>query len=328
MSVESSGRTGAAGAIDVHAHLLPRPLADRANRARIGERTTSAAPDSLIDLETRLRAMDAMGVERQVVSPWIELAPGGLEPRAGSAHLRRVNDALAQEVARAPDRLVGMAMVPQDDGEAAAVELDRSVTDLGMCGALLTTSGVGMSLASAALAPLWEQAEMRRALLLIHPYRSAESTRCQAEGIENLVGTPSEGTLAIAGLLRAGVLDRFPDLRLCAVHGGGALPILLERIEALWDLSADTGGARPTELIGKLYFDTLTHGERALRWLIETVGAERLMLGSDSPFATGDSDPRAPVARLTTLSAADRARILSGTAASLLAQVDRTSVRG
>ncbi|MEE6272120.1 amidohydrolase family protein [Georgenia wangjunii] len=309
---------------DVHAHIVPAALvtaqAGGQPRVRVGSRETPPVPRALADVGTRLAAMDRAGVDVQVVSPWVELQPAGLPPAEALAHVRRVNDALAEEVATAPGRLVAMGMLPLHDGEAAAAELERVVAALGMCGALLTTSGVGLDLADAALAPLWEAARRRRALLMLHPYRPVAADRTVPAGTGDLVGTPLESTVAVAGMLRAGVLEGGPDLRLCVVHGGGALPVLAGRLDALW--GADQPGRAPSSQLADLYFDTLTHDVRALGWLREFAGDDRLLLGSDFPFPTGDPDPVGRVDALAGLAPHARAAILGGTLERVLADVD------
>lgn len=321
MSEDASGSEFRSPVIDVHAHLLPPSLLTPDALPDLDLTTLPEPPMSLLDTERRLREMDAAGVDRQVVSPWIELAPDGLEPRAAVEHVRRVNDALAVEVGRHPNRLVGMAMLPQCGGDQAARELDRAVRELGMCGALLTTSGVGLSLADPGMEPLWTVAERLNGLLMPHPRRPVEAERTRHEYIGDLAGTPLEGTLAVLGLLRSGVLDRHPALRMCVVHGGGALPVLAGRIEALWALSGAAGGAPPAALLSRLYFDTLTHDDRALAFLAEVVGPDRLLLGTDYPFATGDPSAAERVIRWAGADLATRDGVLGGTLSDLLSEV-------
>lgn len=342
---------------DVHAHIVPSGLLGGAGAGEleepgagqpgkpgapggllVGDRRTPPVTGPLADLAARLAAMDDGGIDVQVVSPWIELQPAGMPAPAALEHVRRVNDALAADVGRAPDRLVGMGIVPQHDGAAAAAELERIVSELGMCGALVTTSGVGLDLADPALDPLWRAAERRRALVMVHPFQPVEAGRTRRAGIGDLVGTPLEGTVAVAAMLRAGVLDRHPGLRLCVVHGGGALPALAGRLDALWGLGApDAPGAGevragaprpPSDRLRALYYDTLTHDDRALRWLRELVGAGRLLLGSDFPFPTGEARPVARVETLTAGAPEERAAVLGGTLAALLADVDHGSGPG
>lgn len=306
--------------IDVHAHLVPKSLVGADRTVAVGEHATPPATGALVEIGERLRAMDAQGVQVQVVSPWIELAPRAMTQRVGIDHVRRVNDAMADAVSEAPDRLVPMALLPQADGEAAAKELERAVVELGMCGALVLTNGPQYPIEHPALEPMWEVAAHRRALILAHPFSPVEGDRASRAGVGNPVGTPLESTLAAAALLHSGVLERHESLRVCIVHGGGSLPMLVGRMEALWDLDAPAPGLRrPGDLAGRLFYDTLTFDEQALQWLSDRFGPDRLLLGSDFPFPTGEARP---VLRLRSALGDQAVAVTASTAARLLGEVD------
>ncbi len=322
---------------DLHAHVLPPSLlraetwsaragpvgvvdAARGVALRIGDRTLPPAPASLSDATQRLSAMDESGVDVQVVSPWMELTPVGLPPDQAVALVRTVNDALAAEVAAYPDRLVGMGMVSTADASAAAAELER-VVDAGMCGVILPTSLPGLELSDPGLEPLWRAANQRRALVMLHPFTPIAASRLGREGLGNLVGTPLESAVAVGALLRSGVLERHPDVRFCIVHGGGPLPALAGRMDALWSLEGGSPEvALPSTLLRRLYFDTLTHDDGALRWLAEFAGWDQLVLGSDFPFPTGDADPVGRALRAAP-GPQDRRAVLGGTLEALIADV-------
>lgn len=339
---DSPNRPAGAGVHDLHAHILPRALlrpgtwtetwpgddhpvalaeAETGATLRIGDRLLPPAPAGLTDPRQRLTAMDEAGIDVQVVSPWMELTPVGLPPDRAVAYVRTVNDALAQEVAERPERLVGMGMVPTVDGTAAAAELER-VVDLGMCGVILPTSTPGHELSDPGLEPLWQAAGRRRALVMLHPFLPVAAPRLRREGLGDLVGTPLESAVAVGALLRAGVLGRHPDVRFCVVHGGGPLPALAGRLDALWRATGGSPtGLRPSMLLRRLHFDTLTHDDAALRWLAEFAGWGRLVLGSDFPFPTGDSDPAARLRRVTTPGSLEERLVLGVTLAALIADV-------
>jgi len=332
---------------DFHAHAVPAALLSRdawsdpgiptevlhetdGVRLRIGDRVTPNVSRGLTDVGARLAAMDDGGVDVQVVSPWLELYPAGLAADVAEAHVRVVNDALSELVHEVPDRLAGMAMVPLADGARAAAELARAVDQLGMCGAILPTSVGPQELTDPGLEPLWAAAAVRHAILMLHPFAPLQPARLRAFGLGDALGTPLEGAVAVAALLRAGVLERHPELRLCVVHGGGPLPALAGRLDVLWSHAGPVAGRPPSQQLRDLYFDTLTHGGDALRWLWEFAGADRLLLGSDYPFPTGEADPVRRVRELGNVDGgggaggtdgAVRAAILGGNAARLLAEV-------
>lgn len=323
---------------DLHAHILPSMLlhpqtwhrddlpvsvrtAAGITTLRIGARELPSPPADLIDLERRLHAMDASGVDVQVVSPWMELSPAGLAQTAAVPYIRIVNNALAEAVDRHPDRLVGMGMVPSGDGRAAAAELER-VVDRGMCGIILATSGVGLDLGDAELEPLWHAAARTRALVMLHPFEPLAAARLRAVGLGDLLGTPMESAVAVGSLLRAGVIDRHPKVRFCVVHGGGPLPALAGRLDALWEVAGGSPDSpRPSAQLRRLHFDTLTHGDQALRWLGQFAGWDRLMLGSDFPFPTGDLNPADRVRRVTRGNPLARRGVLGATLERLIGDV-------
>ena len=128
--------------------------------------------------------------------------------------------------------------------------------------------------------------------------------------------------LAIARLLMAGLFDRHPNLKMCIVHGGGFLPFQVGRLQRGWEAKPGLAAADlktpPRDVIGDLYFDTIVHNPVALRYLIDLVGADHIMLGTDYPFEAGDADPKASVDSVPNLTATEREWIMSGTARALL----------
>lgn len=327
--------------IDMHAHAVPGRLLDtvRAAGARrevqvletadgialsIADRLSPPIPPSLLTThgpgpDERSRAMERAGVSCQVLSPWMELTPIGLSRSAGRWYSSAINESLAAEVADSAGRFDGLGMVPLTDPDGAVAELHRCL-DLGLAGVEIATSLPGLSLDDPSLEPFWQTASERRAVVLLHPFRPFGGA--QPDRLGDIVGNPAETAMAIGRLLLAGVLDRLPDLRLCAVHGGGVLPYLAGRFQVLAELDDHPGrGARVAAGLQRLYFDSLTHSVRSLGWLLEFAGPSRVLVGSDYPFATGCSDPVSQVDSLPGLDAPGRQALLSGNAARLLADV-------
>jgi aminocarboxymuconate-semialdehyde decarboxylase len=328
-------------ATDVHAHCVPDGLAEAlaaaggplglemlqsADSIRIriaGSRTTPPLNPLLADLPARLAAMDRMGVARQLVSPFIDLTAYELEPAAGARYSRLFNELLAATVEQAPDRLHALATVPLQSGEPAARELEYAVARLGMVGVEVGARLPAGHLDDPELAPFWAAAESLGCLVLVHPLSGASAADPYFLG--NLVGNPAETTMAAARLIFGGVLDRFPSVRICLVHGGGFLPYQSGRLERGFQAIGHSRGARletsPQELLGRLYYDTVLHSSAMIRTLIDLVGPEQVLLGSDYPFEMGDPDPVGTLDRVPGLADADRARIRSGNADRLLADL-------
>jgi aminocarboxymuconate-semialdehyde decarboxylase len=172
------------------------------------------------------------------------------------------------------------------------------------------------------LDPFWRACQDEEMLVLVHPVQPAAGERLARYGFVNLIGNPFEVWLAGASILLGGVLERFPALTVCLVHGGGALPYQIGRLErgfAVRPESRAVATVAPRELLGRLYFDTLTYHEEALRYLLALVGPERVLFGSDTPFPIAEPMPVAAVTeRIAHLPEPDQALVLGGNAARLL----------
>ena len=320
--------------IDVHAHCIPAGVVatlraeggrygieivekDGQQRARIAGRV-DAGPlrDNLSDLGRRLSAMDATGVDVQLLSSWIDMTAYALEPAAGARYARMFNEHLAETVAQHPERFRALCTVPLQAPESAASELRHAVTALGMVGAEIATTVDGRDLDDPDLEPFWATAEELQCPVLVHPYASLAGRGVSRYFLGNLVGNPAESTIAVAHLIFGGVLERHPDLKVVVVHGGGFAPYQAGR----WDrgFAANARGAAqnltqaPTAWLRRLYYDTVLHSPESLRFLLDIVGPEQVVLGSDYPFEMGEQEPLATIDAVPGLSEAGRALIVRG----------------
>ncbi len=331
---------------DIHAHGLPQSVLDSleasgeewgatlkavgSNRViefASGERTAPIRED-MVDLDARLRRMDAAHVTGQVVAPWIDLTAYHLDARRGAGFSRLVNEKLAGMVSSVPDRLLGLATVPLQDPELAAVELHHAVVELGMVGVQIGTTVAGRDLHDPGLDVFWKTAEQLRCIVLVHPHQFGLAGRSESPYfMGNLIGNPSESTVAIGSLLFGGVLERFSELTIVSVHGGGFVPWQAGRWEHAYDVMPELVGGRlakpPSEYLSRIYFDTVLHDPRSIEHLISWAGADRVVLGSDYPFPMGDSDPVATVESVSGLDAPTREAIVRGNLDSLIARVRR-----
>ena len=323
--------------IDVHAHCIPADLlaaldtqgaelgielTDERRAVVAGGKPTIPIRDDLVDFEARLAAMDDAGIEVQILSSWIDLTAYGLDAEKGERWSRRVNEALAEEAARDPERFLALATAPLQEPELAASELRYATEQLGMVGVEIATRIGGSDLVSAVLDPFWAAAEELGSVVLLHPVDPLPGIDLKRHFLENMVGRPAETTIAAARLMLAGVFDRYPGLRVCVVHGGGFLPYQVGRMQRGWEAKpgvADTDLATPPmEAVKHLYFDTIVHNPQALRYLIDLVGADRIMLGTDYPFEAGDLDPLTTIDAIPDLTEEERRLIVTGTAETIL----------
>jgi len=282
---------------------------------------------SLLDLPARLAAMDAAGVDVQVLSSWIDLTAYALDGATGSRYARMFNEALASTVAEAPERFRAVATVPLQSPERAATELRHAVTALGHVGVEIATTVDGIELDDPSLEPFWAAAEELRALVVVHPYASLAGRNVKRYNLGNLVGNPAETTVALGHLVFGGVLERHPDLRMCLVHGGGFAPYQVGRWDRAFRTNAQGAAEHltrpPSEWLRTLYFDTVLHSPLSLRHLIDVVGVEQVVLGSDFPFQMGEPDPVGAVTAVPGMTAAERDLVLHGNLDAVLAGVRR-----
>jgi aminocarboxymuconate-semialdehyde decarboxylase len=219
---------------------------------------------------------------------------------------------MAKDAAVLP-RLSALATVPLQDGRLAARVLEEAL-DAGFKGAMLATQpkGIGGNLDDPSLDPFWELASARNAAIFLHPHYICSDDRLDGYDLINAVGRLADTTIAVARLLFSGHLTRYPGVSLVLSHAGGALPYALGRLKRNKAIHPEY--ADPEEGFRRLFFDTVMFEPRALRFLCDVAGAEKVMLGSDFPFGIGDPDPCGIVDR-TELAAAERDAILGGNAA-------------
>ncbi|MGK3941987.1 amidohydrolase family protein [Streptomyces caeruleatus] len=299
--------------VDVHAHLLlpeveeavagePGLAEARALDARrngpaalaVSGPMVGARVPRLTDVTVRLAAMDAQGVDIQLVSP----SPSHYHYWAGPELARRVcrsaNEGTAAHCAKAPDRLLGLGLVPLQHPDLAVELLDHAL-EQGLKGVEISSHAPGRELSDPAYEPLWTRAEQSGALVLLHPFGCTLDERLDQWYLSNTVGQPTENAVALSHLIFSGVLDRHPDLKLVAAHGGGYLPTHIGRSDHAWRVRPDARGCarEPSSYLKQLYVDSLVHDPQVLRALVAACGADRVLLGSDFPFDMGTEEPLA-----------------------------------
>jgi aminocarboxymuconate-semialdehyde decarboxylase len=207
---------------------------------------------------------------------------------------RSLNDGLAEFVAMRPDRYIALGGVPLSDGNEAAKELERCMGQLKFKGVEILTNVAGKELSDPAFAPFWQKAEALGALVLIHPNGFTHAERFTRFYFNNVIGNPLETTIALHYLIFDGVLERHPKLKILAVHGGGYLGGYHGRIDHAWGARSDSHGELPkppTSYLKKIYVDTVVFTPAQLSALVDTFGADHVVMGTDYPFDMADFDP-------------------------------------
>jgi aminocarboxymuconate-semialdehyde decarboxylase len=329
----------ARAAVDVHAHYFPERFIQAINTegGPPGVSFDLSKPDAPIfvigggripidttywDLEARIKRMDGQGVTLHALSlttPFVYWAP----PDRGAALARIVNDSMVDAHRAHPTRFVGCATLPLQAPELAVKELDRLAGSPAIRGAYMPTSFAGKELSDRSLDPIYAKCESMNLPILLHPDQAAAAMgagRLQNYYLANMLGNPFDTAICAANLVFGGVLDRFPRLTFVLPHAGGAVPYLAGRLQHGQRVRPETRGvaARPfMEYLRRFYYDTITHDVMLLRFLVDLVGVDRVMLGSDYCFDMGYERPREIIDALK-LRPADRDSLYGGNAARLL----------
>lgn len=247
-----------------------------------------------------------------------------LPAEAGLYAAQLANDGIAQMVAKHPSRLRGMAHLPMQDPDAAIAELERVVKEYGFKAVELATSIEGTPLAAPKFRKVLKTIEQLGCFIFAHPYQCLASGGMEDYYLSNFVGFPLDTTLMVAHLMFSGAMDEMPKLRVVLPHGGGFIPYQIGRFRHGHQVRNEPKVNNPTpprELFKRFYFDCLTHDPKAAKYLIDQVGADRVVIGTDHPFDMAPLDVPAAVDGIPGLTAEEKAWLCERTAKSLLGEV-------
>ena len=273
------------------------------------------------DIDYREQVLREAGVDTQVVTL---TTPGTHveEPNNAVRLATLVNDAFARVVSEKRGRFLALATLPLNDPAASVKEFRRCVEQLGMPGAMLFSNINGVALYDQRFWPLYEAANELQAMLFIHPTNPVGVQAMLDYWLMPLVGFLSDTTLAAAGLVFSGVVERFPKIRWLLGHLGGAIPYLAERLDRGYEAFSDCRkniSRHPSEYLKKhFWYDTVNFDPRAIEFAIAFAGVEHVVAGSDYPHQIGSIPKMLQSIRALKVSEQDKARIFGGNAAALL----------
>lgn len=319
--------------IDTHGHLIPPDLLNTIrkegpklpslkiidNEQGLALGFGSAKPSrpamkGLSDVAGRLAWMQKQGIDKQVNGGWPDWFGSDLPAAEGETWCRMFNDALLS-ASKAEPKFVPLATLPLQDGARAASVLKAAMA-AGFRGAMISTlpRGIGSVLDAPDLDPFWKTADDTGAVIHIHPAFDAGESRVHDYGLANGVGRVADAVVAVSRLAMSGHVTRYKNARIFVPIAAGGLPIVVGRLKR--NHSITPGTSDPVEALNHLYTDTIEHDPRVLRFVIEMMGADRVMLGSDMPFPIGDHEPM-DIVNKAGLKPDQVAAISGGTAAKL-----------
>ena len=275
------------------------------------------------NVEFRLQQMDEQGIDVQAVSLHVGQYHHWADRDLATEIVGIQNNKIAELCAAHPERFVGLGAVALQHPDLAAEQMKYAVKELDMRGFMITGSVNDEELSDPKFHPFWAAAEELGTVIFIHPRNfTAGQSRLQGNGeLSNVIGNPLETTVALSHLIFEGTLDKYPGIKICAAHGGGYLPSYIGRSDHCvenWPGVCKPGSKLPSEYLKQLYFDTLVYSTENLRHLIATVGADRLVVGTDFPFNMSEKDAVGQLLSVADVSEAEQQAILGGTAAKLL----------
>jgi aminocarboxymuconate-semialdehyde decarboxylase len=312
--------------IDVHAHGTPQ----RYQRAVLSGRDwhgLSAATGELDNQrnhwqpDRRIEEMDRLGVDVQLISPTDGFYQYHREPSETAAIAVECNDEMAEMATAHPDRFMGLGTLPLQDVDLAIAEMERCMGPLGLRGFMIDDHVNNRTYDDPFFDPFWAAAERFGAFVLVHQGRPTSVTfRTTKYFLPNAVGNLVDRTLTFGSLVYGGVMDKYPGLTICLGHAGGYVPYAIDRLDMGWEMWPDLRGAsrdRPGTYVRRFYYDTVTYTDRNLRFLLDVVGSDRVVFGTDFP---APMEVPAAVRRIETsplLDDGEREQILRGNVAAI-----------
>jgi aminocarboxymuconate-semialdehyde decarboxylase len=298
--------------IDIHNHIVPERFPAYAGKGRdvpwpsmaeahachkhvmISGKVYRTVSDGSWSVPRRIEDMGAMRVTRQALSPMPELLSYWLPLEDAKALIRYLNEQIAEMIALAPTRFVGLGAVPLQDVDSAILELDFVLKKLNFSGVEIASHVNGVSIGDPRFEPFFAAAEKAGAAIFVHALRPAGQDRIVGAFPEQAVCFPGDIALAAASMITGGIAARHPRLRIAFSHGGGGLSLLLPRLVYAWNAipkAKESLAESPAVYARRFFYDALVFNPASVKFVVDSFGSAQVCVGSDYPYAMGDGDP-------------------------------------
>ena len=307
--------------IDIHAHITPEAFINAARKGEMWHGMSGAQssiqnynPRTMWTPEERLADMNSLGVDVHVLSTNSYFYNYDRDSLEVTAMARECNDYVSQLTKDHPDRFSGFCALPMQDVPASIAELERGMTQLGLKGAMIGDHVNGKTFDEPEFLPFWKAADQLGAVILIHQGGGTlVDARSDKYHLPNTIGNLVDRAVTFASLVFGGVMDACPDLKVCLCHGGGYTCYGIGRMDRGWQVRQEAREHMqhpPSAYLNRFYYDCLTHSEVALRYLIDAVGIDKVVFGTDWPFDMAIDWPVSWVQGLETLTQDEKDAIL------------------
>jgi aminocarboxymuconate-semialdehyde decarboxylase len=303
-------------AIDIHAHYVPPIIIDKLliEGPSMGIDVVESAPQChclhfhyglkcrpffsrlLESPQARMDAMQAQGINKQVLSGWVDVFGHGLADANGKKWHEMLNNAMGDFCAQNPNAFSFLASAHMPNAGLAARELERAIKEQGALGGVVACNVEGVNLGEMDLEEYWACASELGVPIFLHPTQAQPTPRSKAFALNQVVQYTFDTTLSVGSLIWSGVLDRHPNLKIILSHGGGALPYLIGRFDFMHakghhEQNGIKAKKSPWSYLSEMYFDTILHDKEALQYLKQKVGVSQIVLGTDDAFPPADPNP-------------------------------------
>ena len=316
--------------VDIHAHISPEGMVKAMAEGKDWHGISSAemlptheyTPRTMWTPEQRLQEMDELNVDVHVLSTNSFFYFYERDAAAVTAMARECNDYVSQLTKDHPARFSGFATLPMQDVNASVAELERGMQTLGLKGAMIGDHVNGVTYDDSSFLPLWKAAEASGAVIFIHQSGdTVVSPRSNNYHLPNTIGNLADRAVTFASFVFGGVMDACPELKVCLSHGGGYTCFGAGRMDRGWQVRSEARvniQQPPSRYLDRFWYDCLTHSEDALRMLIDSVGIDRVVFGTDWPFDMATDWPVSWILSLESLTLQEKEAILHGNLERLL----------